>query len=133
MAKILMIDDDQWVRRLLNVFLRDKGYDVLLAENGQRGLELFRQDHPDVIVLDVNMRETDGIGILHHVRILNQDQRVIMFTGACDPAKEQEIHALGITEIVDKGSSLHSLEAALKRAFESREALAGYRQATTGE
>ncbi len=79
------------------------------------------------------MRETDGIAILHHVRILNQDQRVIMFTGACDPIKEQQIHAVGLTEMVDKGSSLHGLEAALKRALESREAVVGDRQVTIGE
>lgn len=119
MAKILVIDDDQGVRRLLDTFLRAKGYDVRLAENGPRGLELFRQDHPDIIVLDLKMRGTDGLAVLYHVRRLKQDQRVIMFTGACDSTTEQQIRALGITEIVDKGSSLHGLEEALKRALNS--------------
>ena len=42
MAKILVIDDDQGIRHLLDTFLRHKGYEVLLAENGQNGLNLFR-------------------------------------------------------------------------------------------
>jgi CheY-like chemotaxis protein len=117
MAKILVIDDDQGIRRLLDTYFRDKGYDVVLAEDGSRGLELFRQDPPDIIVLDLNMRGTDGLTVLHHVRKLKQDQRVIMFTGACEPTQEEQIRALGITEIVDKGSSLHGLEEALKRVL----------------
>jgi DNA-binding NtrC family response regulator len=119
MAKILVIDDDQGVRRLFDIFFRAKGYDVLLAESGRRGLELFRQDYPDIIVLDLNMRGTDGVAVLQHVRSLKRDQRVIMFTGACDPTTAQRIHAIGITEIVNKGSSLQALEEALKRALES--------------
>lgn len=117
MAKILVIDDDQGIRRLLNVFLRAKGYDVVLAEDGPRGLALFRQDHPDIIVLDLNMRGTDGLAVLHDIRSLKHDQRVIMFTGAYESTTEQQIRAHGITEIVDKGSSLHRLEEALKRAL----------------
>ena len=46
MAKILVIDDDRGIRHLLDTLLRHKGYDVLLAENGQTGLELFRQERP---------------------------------------------------------------------------------------
>jgi len=121
MAKILVIDDDQGVRRLLDTFFRAKGYDVLLAEDGPQGLELFRQDHPDIIVLDLNMGGTDGLAVLHHIRLLKQDQPVIIFTGAYESTKDQQIRALGITEIVDKGSSLQGLEEALMRALNAPE------------
>jgi two-component system, response regulator, stage 0 sporulation protein F len=117
MTKILVIDDEKGVRRLLDTYFRDKGYDVILAENGPRGLELFCQDHPHIIVLDLNMRGTDGLAVLHDIRRLKPEQRVIMFTGACEPTQEEQIRALGITEIVDKGSSLHRLEEALKRVL----------------
>ena len=116
MAKILVIDDDQGVRRFLDAYFRDKGYDVVLAENGLRGLELFRQGHPDIIVLDWKMRGMDGLTVLQDIRSFKQDQRVIIFTGVCDPTKEQQIRALGVIEIVDKGSSLHGLEEALTRS-----------------
>jgi two-component system, response regulator, stage 0 sporulation protein F len=133
MAKILVIDDDQGVRRLLDVYFRDRGHDVVLAENGLRGLELFRQDHPDIIVLDLKMRGMDGLAVLQDIRSLKQDQRVIMFTGASDSTKEQQIHALGITEIVDKGSSLQSLEEALKRALNDPHSAASDRGLTVEE
>lgn len=117
MAKVLVIDDDRGIRHLLDAFLRRKGYDVVLAENGQRGLELFRQEHPDVIVLDLKMPEMDGLTVLHHVRSLNLDQPVIMFTGAWTSKIEQQVHALGVTEIVKKGSSLDRLEDSLGRVL----------------
>ena len=109
MAKVLVIDDDRGIRHLLNVFFRGKGHDVVLAENGQRGLELFRQEHPDVIVLDLKMPDMDGLTVLHHVRSLNLDQPVIMFTGAWTAKTEEQIRLLGVTEIVKKESSLDPL------------------------
>jgi CheY-like chemotaxis protein len=119
MAKILVIDDDQGIRHLLDTLLRYKGYSVLLAENGQRGLELIRQELPDVIVLDLKMPEMDGVTVLRHVRSLNLTQPVIMYSGAWTPKTEQQIRALGITEIVKKDFPVCYLEEALKRALKS--------------
>jgi len=115
MAKILVIDDDRGIRHLLDALLRDKGYSVLLAENGQKGLELFRQERPDVIVLDLKMPEMDGLTVLRHVRSLNLTQPVIIYLGAWTPKTEQQIRALGITETVTKDCSLDRLEEAVKR------------------
>ena len=119
MAKILVIDDDRGIRHLIDIVLRHKGYHVLLAENGQRGLELFRQERPDVIVLDLKMPEMDGLTVLRHVRKLNLTQPVIMYSGAYTPKAEQQIRALGITEMIKKDCSLDYLEEALKRALKS--------------
>jgi CheY-like chemotaxis protein len=119
MAKILVIDDDRGIRHLIDIVLRHKGYNVLLAENGQRGLELFCQERPDVIVLDLKMPEMDGLTVLRHVRKLNLTQPVIMYSGAYTPKTEQQIRALGITEMIKKDCSLDHLEEALKRALKS--------------
>jgi DNA-binding NtrC family response regulator len=115
MAKILVIDDDQGILRLLDTLLRRKGYDVVLAENGRKGLELFRREHPDVIVLDLKMPEMDGLTVLQQVRGFNFSQPVIIFTGALTPETEQQVRALGVTEIVGKEVSLGRLEDSLKR------------------
>ena len=119
LAKILVIDDDRGVRHLLNALLRRKGYDVVLAETGQKGLELFSQEHPDVIVLDLNMPEMDGLTVLRHVRQLNPTQPVIMLTGTWTAKTEQQVRAHGVTEIVKKGASIHPLEDALTRLLKT--------------
>ena len=119
MAKVLVIDDEQGIRSLLDTLLSRKGYDVVLADGGRKGLELFRRERPDVIVLDLNMPEMDGVAVLQQVRSLNPDQPVIILTGAGTPEKEQRVHALGVSEFVEKEFSLHRLGDALKRVLKT--------------
>jgi DNA-binding response OmpR family regulator len=88
MAKVLVIDDEQGIRSLLDTILSRKGYNVVLADGGRKGMELFRRERPDIIVLELNMPEMDGIAVLQQVRSLNPDQPIIILTGAGTPEKE---------------------------------------------
>jgi CheY-like chemotaxis protein len=116
---ILVIDNNRGDRHLIDTIFRHKGYEVLLAENGEKGLELFRQEHPDVIILDLKLDEVDGLTVLRNVRSFNPSQRVIIYSGSCDPKTEQQLLAFGITEMVKKGCSLDHLEEALQHALMS--------------
>src|SRR5205085_12054358 len=100
------IDNNRGDRHLIDLVFRYKGYGVLLAENGQNGLDLLRRERPDVIVLDLKMEKMDGVTVLRHIRRLNLTQRVIIYSGACDPKTEQQIRALGISEMIKKSCSL---------------------------
>lgn len=115
MAKILVIDDEQGIRDLLDTLLRRKGYDVVLAASGQKGLEIFSRERPDVIVLDLKMPGMDGLTVLQQVRSHNPEQPVIILTGAGTPEAEQQVRALGVTEYVEKEFSLHRLGDSLNR------------------
>jgi CheY-like chemotaxis protein len=115
MAKILVIDDEQGIRNLLDALLSRKGYAIVLADGGLKGLELFRRERPDVVVLDLNMPDMGGVAVLEQIRMLKPDQPVIVLTGGVTPEKEQQVHALGVNEFVEKEFSLHRLGDALKR------------------
>jgi CheY-like chemotaxis protein len=115
MAKILVIDDEPGIRDLLDTLLTRKGYDVVLADSGQKGLEIYRRVSADVIVLDLKMPGMDGLTVLQQVRRLNSKQPVIILTGAGTPESEQQVRALEVTEYVEKEFSLHLLGDALKR------------------
>ena len=115
MAKILVIDDEPGIRNLLDTLLRRKGYDVVLAESGQKGLDLFRRERPNVIVLDLKMPGMDGLSVLQQVRSLDSKKPVIVLTGAGTAETEQKVRALGVTEYVEKEFSLHLLGDSLKR------------------
>ena len=115
MSKILVIDDEPGIRELLDTLLSRKGYDVILADSGQTGLEIYRRAHPDFVVLDLKMPGMDGLTVLQQVRRLNPTQPVIVLTGAGTPETEQQVRALGVTEFVEKAFSLHLLGDALKR------------------
>ena len=118
MAKILVIDDAPNVRSSLNMLLRKKGYDVLLADNGWNGLELYRQEHPDAILLDLRMPGLDGIEVLKEIRSSDLKQPVIISTGDTNPETEQEVRALGVSEFIRKGLSLQALTDALEHLWE---------------
>jgi CheY-like chemotaxis protein len=115
MTKILVIDDEQGIRHLLDTLLRRKGYDVVLAESGRQGLELFRRERPDVIVLDLKMPEMDGLTVLRQIKNLDPGKPVIILTGAGTAEAERQVRALGVTEYVEKEFSLHLLGDSLKR------------------
>ena len=119
MAKVLVIDDEQGIRSLLDTLLRRKGYDVVLAENGWKGLELFRRERPDVLVLDLKMPEMDGLTVLRQIRSLDPIIPVIILTGAGTAETEQRVRAMGVTEYVEKEFSLHLLGDALKRLLKT--------------
>jgi two-component system OmpR family response regulator len=103
MAKILVVDDESGIRNLLDTLLRRKD------------LELFRQERPDVIVLDLKMPEMDGLTVLRQIHSLDPRKPVIILTGAGTAEAKQQVRALGLTEYVEKEFSLHLLGDSLKR------------------
>jgi CheY-like chemotaxis protein len=115
MAKILVIDDEEGIRNLLDTLLERKGYDVILADSGEKGLEVFRRARPDVVVLDLKMPGMDGLTVLQQIHQLNPKQPVIILTGAGNPESERQVRELGVTEYVEKQFSLPLLGDALNR------------------
>jgi len=115
LAKVLVIEDEANVRTLTEMHLKRLGYEVLLADNGWKGLDLYRREHPDVIVLDLIMPGMDGIEVLRQIRSVDLHQRVIVVTADSRPKREWEVRALGVSEFLVKGSSVHSLGDTLKR------------------
>ena len=119
MAKVLVIDDGPRVRKLMDMLLSHDGYEVILADNGGKGLELYRHEHPDVILLDLRMPQLDGIAVLKEIRRVDLKQPVIVLTGETDPETEREVRALGVSEFMIKGSSLHVLGGVLQRLLKT--------------
>ena len=113
MATILAVDDDEKIRELLHVMLRRKGHHVVTANNGQQGIELFRRERPHVTILDFEMSDMDGLAVLREIRAVDPQAPVIMLTGAGSDERKQQARALGVTEFLAKGFSLHELGAAL--------------------
>ena len=87
MANILVIDDRADLAVTLQMLLQRAGHHVLTAENGRRGLRVFYETRPDLVVLDVVMPELDGWQTLERLRDLS-DVPVLMFSGT-KPQPEQ--------------------------------------------
>ena len=82
MAKVLVIDDEPDVLMLCRVNLEHAGHDVLVAESGEAGLELARNERPDLIVLDLMMPNMDGFEVLEELAAagVTRDVPVLILT-----------------------------------------------------
>jgi DNA-binding NtrC family response regulator len=67
MKKILLIDDDQNILTTLQIHLEDTGMKILLAETGKKGLELFKQEKPEIVLLDLKLPDIDGLKVLDEI------------------------------------------------------------------
>lgn len=119
MAKILVIDDDARDRGLVSAVLEEKGYEVMLADNGRVGLMLCHQQLPDAVVLDLNMPEIDGPSILQQLRILHPTLPVVVFSGHSTQDVQEEMLNEGATAFIQKAFSLDMLGAALREVLPS--------------
>jgi two-component system, OmpR family, alkaline phosphatase synthesis response regulator PhoP len=79
---IVVIDDELDMARLLKVELEDQDYHVVLATDGQKGLDLVKQTHPDLVLLDVMMPRIDGFQVLEELKKCESTKNipVIMLT-----------------------------------------------------
>jgi DNA-binding response OmpR family regulator len=110
--KLLIVDDEKDVREFAANFFRKRKITCLLASSGEEGLEKFKQDNPDLVLLDVKMSGIDGVETLKRMREINKDAKVIMVTGT-KPERE-DLHsvctALGALNYVHKPLELDELE-----------------------
>ena len=79
--KLLVIDDDSVVRRNLVFFLEEHGFDVIDGENGRIGLELFRQEQPDMVMTDLHMPEMDGYKVLEVITQEHPETPIVVCSG----------------------------------------------------
>ncbi|MFO7875348.1 MAG: sigma 54-interacting transcriptional regulator [Desulfovermiculus sp.] len=105
---ILYIDDNSMSRELIGSFLRENGYRVLLAENGEKGLVLFDQYAPDVVLLDLRMPHMDGFEVLENIRAKDQEVPVLVVSGVGDMNDVIQAVRAGATNYVVK--SLENLD-----------------------
>ena len=81
MARILVIDDEQYIRTALKEVLEKEGFKVSSARDGRRGLELLDDEGADLVITDVIMPGIDGIATLEHIKSKHPDVPVIVISG----------------------------------------------------
>jgi DNA-binding response OmpR family regulator len=109
MATIMVVDDEPMVRNLLSQFLTLRGYRVCPAKDGPDALSLLKQEHPQLVVLDVYMPGMNGVDVLRQLRANDYKGAVIALSASQDEEMLQEMLELGSVDIMGKPVELERL------------------------
>ncbi len=116
--KLLLVDDEAGIRKVLGIALSDAGYTVFTAENGTEALDIFRKERPPIVLTDIKMPGIDGIELLQKIKHENPDTEVIMITGHGDMDLAIKSLKYQAVDFVTKPINDDVLEIALNRANE---------------
>jgi two-component sensor histidine kinase/CheY-like chemotaxis protein len=123
-AKILTIDDEDIIRESIEAYLEDSGFAVIHAENGRVGLEVFRREKPDLVLVDLRMPEVDGLDVLARVTTESPLTPIIVVSGTGVLQDAIEALRLGAWDYVTKPvQDMAVLEHAVTKALERAELL----------
>ena len=115
--KILVVDDDEHIRRLYKEEFEDEGYTVIVAANGEEALELFDKEAPDVVTLDILLPDIDGIQLLRQMKEKRPKVPIIMST-AYDYRDDFAVWAS--EAYIVKSSDLEELKSMIKNLLEKQ-------------
>ena len=118
--KVLVVDDEASIRRILDTRLSMIGYIVITACDGEEALSLFRKEAPNLVILDVMMPKLDGYGVCQEIR-KTSDVPIIMLTALGDVADRITGLELGADDYVIKPFSPKELEARIRSVLRRTE------------
>jgi DNA-binding response OmpR family regulator len=113
-TKILVIDDDSAVTDLLSLLLKSQGFDVTATNNSTEGLNLVRENQPDLVVLDLMMPEIDGWEVCKAVRAFS-DVPIIVLSALNDPSMIASVLDSGADDYLTKPTPSRVLVAHINR------------------
>ena len=119
-CRILVVDDEENVRKLLSVVLTREGYQVEIAADGRKGVELFSAMEPDIVLMDIRMPGLSGIEALREMRALRSDATVILMTAYASVETAVEAIQQGAHDYIIKPFDLEEVKLLLGRALQMR-------------
>jgi two-component system KDP operon response regulator KdpE len=115
-SRILVVDDDPQIRRVLRAALIAEGYEPIDARNGEEGLERLREESPDLVVLDVNMPRMNGLQTCRAIRAQSEIPIIMLTVRGAESDKIEALDA-GADDYVTKPFSSPELMARIRAAL----------------
>ena len=114
---ILVVEDNKDLLNLLEINLRDEGYSINTAENGEIALQMFEQQTPDLVVLDVMLPKVDGFEVCKQIRRKNRMVPILMLTAKAEEVDKVLGLELGADDYMTKPFSIREFLARVKAMF----------------
>lgn len=119
--KILLIDDDEWIRDSLRLFFEAEGCQLLALETAEEGLVALRENTYDIIIVDYKLPGLNGIEFLQHIRIAHSDAIKILITAYRSGQAVSEAKKLGIQGFIEKPFTSETILESLSYLIKNRE------------
>ena len=120
MSRILVVDDEESMRQLLEIALGKDGHRITVAESGKKAIELVDQSAFDLVISDIKMSDMSGVEVLRYVKQTDPSIPVIMITAFASAETAVEALRLGAYDYLTKPFKVDELKANIKNALEKR-------------
>jgi two-component system response regulator PilR (NtrC family) len=120
MAKILVVDDDQGIRDMLEIMLSREGYEVTCAADANKALSRCKKEKYDLILTDLKMPKIDGIEFLKELKDICQETMVILMTAYASPETAVSAMKEGAYDYVEKGFDIEDIKTIISSALEKK-------------
>jgi DNA-binding response OmpR family regulator len=115
--KLLLVDDEDTLRKIMKDELAVQGYEVRDADSGKAALDILKNNHHDIVILDIRMDGMDGLEVLRHIRKDNLADKVIMLTGVDELKIAKDSLELGANDFMTKPFQFQNLFACIQRVM----------------
>ncbi|MCK5656951.1 MAG: response regulator [Deltaproteobacteria bacterium] len=121
--RVLVIDDEAHIRRVIELKFKNQGYQVITATNGEEGLDLIKSQQPDVVITDIMMPKLDGRALCEQANELKEDRPFLTIVMTCriSPTEQDWISQLQDTVFVEKPFSLQTILKCVDQYFGNQE------------
>jgi len=119
--KMLLVDDDEWIRDSLTVYFGTEGCHILAVETAEEGLELLKQQDYDIILLDYKLPGIDGLTFSKKIQEIRPDAIKILITAYKNKEIVSEAVSAGIQDFIDKPFTIKTIEDSMSRLIHRNE------------
>ncbi len=119
--KILLIDDDEWIRDSLSLFFQSEGCHLLALETAEEGLEKLKKQAYDIIITDYKLPGMDGLEFLKRIKDSHPDALTILVTAYGSKDVFLKARKMRVQDFIDKPFTIETIEDSLSRLIRNRE------------
>ena len=117
--KLLLIDDDEWIRDSLSLFFEGEGCHLLALETAEEALEALKHQSYDIIITDYRLPGIDGLEFLRCIQSKNIDAMNILITAYGNEKVVLEAKKIGVQDLIQKPFSINTIEESLSKLIDA--------------
>jgi DNA-binding NtrC family response regulator len=117
--KILLIDDDEWIRDSLTLYLESEGCHLLALETAEEGIKAVRQQTFDIVISDYKLPGMDGLDFLKRVHKYQPQAKEILITAYGSKEVVAQARTIGVLDYIEKPFTSENIENSLRRLIEN--------------